>query len=209
MPTSSPRENAVAPGVTVRPSSVLGLKESERYTPLRRDRSPTSCACGLLSRLGRYDGPHAKREMTMTRPAPKYIKELTISDLERNRWCVYHNNEEGYDSFEFAIPDTHLGFSEHAIEIELSHFAFPDGRIMKGSFDGSASFSIFHDDNWHPLWFGASKPNENTINEFKCFLTINHLTLPEHATAIWSGTSKIFSGLQYLDDTGAIREIVF
>ncbi|MFH6598454.1 hypothetical protein ACEVAQ_06990 [Ectopseudomonas khazarica] len=139
---------------------------------------------------------------------PKHIEELTVADLESNRWCVYHNDEEGYDSFEFVIPDTHLNFSEHAIEIELAHFTFPDGRILKGRFDGSESFSVCHNGNWYSFWLGISKPNENTIAEFKKFLTVNRLALPVHATATWSGTSKTFNGLQYLDDTGAIREIV-
>ncbi|WAC43835.1 hypothetical protein OU997_16500 [Pseudomonas sp. SL4(2022)] len=146
--------------------------------------------------------------MTMACSVPKRIEELTVADLESNRWCVYHNDEEGYDSFEFAIPDTHLNFSEHAIEIELAHFTFPDGKILKGSFDGSESFSVCHNDNWYSFWFGISKPNENTIAEFKEFLTVNRLALPAHATATWSGTSRTFNGLQYLDDTGAIREIV-
>lgn len=146
--------------------------------------------------------------MTMASSVPKRIEELKVVDLESNRWCVYHNDEEGYDSFEFAIPDTHLKFSEHAIEIELAHFAFPDGTILKGSFDGSESFSVFHNGNWYSFWFGISKPNDNTIAEFKEFLTVNRLALPARATATWSGTSRVFNGLQYLDDTGAIREIV-
>ena len=143
----------------------------------------------------------------MANSVPKRIEELTVFDLESNRWCVYHNYEEGHDSFEFAIPDTHLKFSEHAIEIELAYFAFPDGTILKGSFDGSESFSVFHNGNWYSFWFGISKPNENTIAEFKEFLTVNRLALPARATATWSGTSRIFNGLQYLDDTGSIREI--
>ena len=144
----------------------------------------------------------------MASSVPKRIEELTIVDLESNRWCVYHNDEEGYDSFEFAIPDTHLKFSEHAIEIELAHFAFPDGTILKGSFDGSESFSVFHNGVWYSFWFGISKPNDNTIAEFKEFLTVNRLALPVRATVTWSGTSRVFNGLQCLDDTGAIREIV-
>lgn len=139
---------------------------------------------------------------------PKRIEELTVADLERNRWCVYHNDEEGYDSFGFAIPDTHPGFSEHVIEIELAHFNFSDGSILKGVFDGSESFSVFHNGNWYSFWFGISKPSESTIAEFKNFLTINRLALPVSAIAIWSGTSRTYNGLQHVDDTGAIRELV-
>ena len=146
--------------------------------------------------------------MTMACSVPKRIEELTVTDLESNRWCVYHNDEEGYDSFEFAIPDTHPNFSEHAIEIELAHFVFSDGRVLKGCFDGSESFSVFHNGNWYSFWFGILKPSRDTITEFKEFLAINRLALPVSTTATWSGKSRTYSGLQYLDDTGTIREIV-
>ncbi len=139
---------------------------------------------------------------------PKRIEELTVTDLEDCRWCVYHNDEEGYDSFEFVIPDTHPNYSEDVIEIELAHFIFPDGRTLKGSFDGVASFSVFHNGNWYSFWFGISKPSKGTIAEFKDFLTANRLALPVSATAIRSGTSRIYNGLQYLDNSGTIREIV-
>ena len=144
----------------------------------------------------------------MTCNVPKRIVELTIADLEGNRWCVYHNDEEGYDSFEFVIPDTHPGFSELVIEIELANFIFSDGKVFKGLFDGSESFSVFHNGNWHSFWHGISKPNKNTVSEFKEFLTTNQLALPVLATAAWSGASRTYSGLQYVDDTGAIREVV-
>ena len=146
--------------------------------------------------------------MTMACTVPKCIEELTVADLESNRWCVYHHNEDGYDGFEFAIPDTHPDFSEHVIEIELAHFTFSDGRVLKGVFDGSESFSVFHTGNWYSLWYGVSKPSDDTVNEFKEFLAINQLALPVTATAVWSDTSRIYNGLQYIDDTGAIRELV-
>lgn len=146
--------------------------------------------------------------MTMAFTVPKRIEELTVADLEDNRWCVYHNDEAGYDSFEFVIPDTHPGFSEHAIEIELAHFIFSEGKAFKGLFDGSKHFAVFHNGHWHSLWHGISKPNKNIVNEFKEFLTINQLALPVLATAAWSGASRAYNGLQYFDDTGAIREII-
>lgn len=62
--------------------------------------------------------------MTMACTAPKRLEELTVTDLEGNRWCLYQDDEEGYDGFEFVIPDTHPGFSEHVIEIELANFIF-------------------------------------------------------------------------------------
>ncbi|MFL9814553.1 hypothetical protein D7241_14970 [Stutzerimonas sp. VN223-3] len=139
---------------------------------------------------------------------PKRIEELTVADLESNRWCVYHNDEEGYDSFEFVIPNTHPDFSEHAIEIELAHFVFSDGKVFKGLFDGSESFSVFHKGNWYSVWYGASKPSKNAVSEFKEFLTINQLALPVSATAAWNGASRVYNGFQYVDDTGAIRELV-
>jgi len=139
---------------------------------------------------------------------PKRIEELTVADLESNRWCVYHNDEKGYDGFEFAIPDTHPDFSEHVTEIELAHFVFSDGAIFKGLFDGSESFSVFHNERWYSLWYGVSKPSISAISEFKEFLTVNHLNLPVSATAVWSGTSRTHNGLQYVDDAGTIREHV-
>ena len=146
--------------------------------------------------------------MTMACTVPKRIEELTVADLDSNRWCVYHNDEEGYDSFEFVIPDTHPDFSEHVIEIELAHFIFSDGKVFKGLFDGSESFSVFHNGNWYSFWYGASSPSKNAVSEFKEFLTINQLALPVLATAAWSGASRTYKGLQYVDDTGAIRELV-
>ncbi|WP_145145152.1 hypothetical protein [Pseudomonas duriflava] len=139
---------------------------------------------------------------------PKRIEELTVADLERSRWCVYHNDEEGYDSFEFVIPDNHPDYSEHVIEVELAHFAFSDGKTYKGLFDGSESFSVSHNGHWYSFWYGVSKPSISAVNEFKEFLTANHLALPVLAKAAWSGTSRTYNGLQYLDDTAAIRELV-
>ena len=146
--------------------------------------------------------------MTMAYTVPKRIEELTVADLESNRWCVYHNDEKGYDSFEIAIPDTHPDFSDHVIEIELTHFVFSNGEIFKGLFDGSESFSVFHNGSWYSFWYGVSKPSINAISEFREFLTVNHLALPVSATAVWSGTSRMYNGLQYVDDAGAIREFV-
>ena len=139
---------------------------------------------------------------------PKRIEELTVADLESNRWCVYHNDEKGYDGFEFAIADTHPDFSDNVVEIELAHFVFSGGEIFKGLFDGSESFSVFHNGNWYSLWYGVSKPSDDIVNEFKEFLSINHLALPVSATAVCSGTSRTYNGLQYFDDAGAIRELV-
>ena len=139
---------------------------------------------------------------------PNLVEELTVTDLESNRWCVYHNDEEGYDCFEFAMPDTHPNFSEHVVEIELAHFTFSNNRVLKGLFDGSEFFSVFHTGNWYSFWYGVSKPSNSTVNEFKDFLVVNQLTLPVSATAVWSGTSRTYNGLQYVDNTGAIREFV-
>lgn len=139
---------------------------------------------------------------------PTLIEELTVADLESNRWCVYHNDEKGYDGFEFAIPETHPDFSGNVVEIELAHFVFSGGEIFKGLFDGSESFSVFHNGNWYSLWYGVSKPSDDTVNEFKEFLAINHLALPVSATAVWSCTSRTYNGLQYVDYAGAIRELV-
>ncbi|MGI2151902.1 hypothetical protein ACROAK_03275 [Shewanella oncorhynchi] len=139
---------------------------------------------------------------------PKRIEELTVADLERSRWCVYHNDEEGYDSFEFVIPDNHPDYSEFAIEVELAHFVFSDGKTFKGRFDGSESFSLYHNSNWYSFWYGISKPSISVVDELEEFLTANQLALPVLVKAAWSGTSRTYNGLQYLDDTGATRELV-
>jgi hypothetical protein len=145
--------------------------------------------------------------MTMACSVPKRIEELTVTDLEINRWCVYHNDEEGYDSFEFVIPDTHPGFSDHVIEIELANFIFSDGTVLKGLFNG-LEFAVFHNGNWYDFWFGVSKPSESIMAEFKDLLIENRLALPVTAIAVHSGTSRTYNGLKYIDDTGAICELV-
>ena len=146
--------------------------------------------------------------MTMACTVPKRIEELTVADLESNRWCVYHNDKEGYDSFEYVIPDTHPDFSEHVVEIEVAHFIFSDGKVLKGIFDGSESFSFFHNGYWYSFWYGILKPSKSAVSKFKELLAINHLVLPVSAKAAWSGTSRTYNGLQYVDDTGTIRELV-
>ncbi len=139
---------------------------------------------------------------------PKRIEEITLSDLENSRWCYYHNDQDGYDCFEFAVPDSHPAFSEHIQEIELAEFNFAGKKILKGMFDGSESFTVFSNGKWYSLWYGVAKPSQSTLEEFRIFLNLNKLSLPISAKAIWSGTSRIYNGLQYIDHEGTIGEIV-
>ena len=44
--------------------------------------------------------------------------------------------------------------------------------------------------------------------EFKDLLSENRLALPVTAIAVHSGTSRTYNGLKYIDDTGAICELV-
>jgi len=140
---------------------------------------------------------------------PKRIKEISLADLQAHRWCYYHNDNKGYDSFEFVIPDTHPELSESIIELELAEFTFENGKVALGVFDGSESFWIAWNKIWLSFWYGVAKPSDNDLEEMGIFLSKNNYDLPVEARAKWSGTTKIFNGVQYVGENGEIVEIAF
>ena len=62
---------------------------------------------------------------------PKAIEDITLEDLRAKRWCFYDNEEEGFNSFEWVIPDDHPSYSEHVIELELSEFTFANDKTSR------------------------------------------------------------------------------
>ena len=88
---------------------------------------------------------------------PKLIAEITMDDLKSHRWCYYQSDDEGFDAFEYVIPDTHPEYSENIIELELAEFRFSNGQVANGHYDGSESFNIVTTDhkNWYDVFVSA------------------------------------------------------
>ncbi len=137
---------------------------------------------------------------------PKAIEDITVEDLKAHRWCFYQNDEEGFDAFEHVIPDNHPDFSEHVIELELSEFKFANGKSCFGFYDGSEDFNIIAGDQWYSFWYGIAEPNAEDLARLKSFVVSNNLELPVVVQAKWSGTSKTFSGIQYINPNGETIE---
>ena len=145
--------------------------------------------------------------MAMDMCKPKRIHDVSVTDLQNSRWCYYHNDEEGYDCFEHVIPDTHPGFTGDTEEFELAEFTFSNGKTVLGSFDGSKSFNIAYSNSWFSFWYGVSEPKKCDIAVMTEFLSSNGYELPVKARAKWSNKTKVFNGLQYINDNGDIIEI--
>lgn len=99
---------------------------------------------------------------------PKRIEDITLDDLICHRWCYFHDDDEGFDSFEWLIPDTHPKFSTEVIEMELATFRFQGGEEFLGMFDGASNFSVFLAGNWYSFWTGGSGPTEEEKRSFIC-----------------------------------------
>jgi len=56
------------------------------------------------------------------------------------------------------------------------------------------------------LWYGVAEPSQEDLERFKSFIEINGLELPVVATAKWSGTTKTYSGIQYINGNGETIE---
>ena len=136
---------------------------------------------------------------------PKLIENITINDLKANRWCLYHNDDEGYDCFEHIIPDTHPDFSHHVIEFELAEFKFNNGKVAFGYYNGT-NFNILLDGELLMFWFGIAKPSDKDSEKIRQILLKNEFELPVEAKAIWSNETKVFKGLQDIEN-GNIVEI--
>lgn len=138
---------------------------------------------------------------------PKRICEITISDLRSHRWCYFHDDEAGFDAFEYVIPDTHAQFDENTIELELAVFKSSNDREYFGMYDGSRAYSIFLNNEWFCFWHGIRKPTEIGIAHFRNTLEASDLTFPVSARAYWSGRTELFHGLRYYDERGTEVEI--
>ena len=116
------------------------------------------------------------------------------------------NDDEGFDSFEHVIPDTHPDFSDQITELELSEFKFSNGKVVFGVYDGSEAFNIIAGDEWYSFWYGAVEPSQEDLNRIKSFFESNGLELPVVATTKWSGITKIYNGIQYINENGETIE---
>lgn len=145
--------------------------------------------------------------MTKKICVPNRIEDVTVEDLQQHRWCYYHNDDEGYDSFEHVIPDTHPDFSQHVVEMELAEFTFKHGETAYGSYDGSESFRVFLGNRWFSFWFGVAKPDLASVTSLKEFLAAQGYELPVEARAKWSGSVRILNGFQYINELGEVSEV--
>lgn len=135
-------------------------------------------------------------------PDPKRIEDITLDDLTRHRWCYFHDDEEGYDSFDWVIPDTHPRFSTEVTEVELATFRFHGGQEFLGMFDGYLQFSVCLEGEWHSFWTGVAKPTEQKSARLAEVLTQLGLALPVVTTAKWSRQSARYHGIRYIDEQG-------
>ncbi|CAN7197468.1 hypothetical protein LJR289_000512 [Pseudoduganella sp. LjRoot289] len=135
--------------------------------------------------------------------APKRIEEITVEDLRLCRWCYFCDDNDGFDGFEWAIPELHQKFSTAVVELELATFRFKGGQEFDGMFDGSKSFSVYLQGRWHSLWRGEVRPSAAEVAAFNSAISELSLSLPIVATARWSGKSECYGGLRYYDQDGA------
>lgn len=137
---------------------------------------------------------------------PKRIEEISVEDLSRSRWCYFHDDEGGYDSFEWVIPATHPKFSEEIMELELATFRFQGGEELKGMYDGVKNFIVHLAGEWYAFWFGGIAPTELDKQKLKAALGELGLRLPVSATAEWSRVSQTYHGIRYYDEDGRETE---
>ena len=131
--------------------------------------------------------------------AAKRIEHISLDDLIRHRWCYFHDDEGGFDAFEWVVPDTHPKFDPYVMELELATFRFHGGQEFLGMLDGS-QFSVCLAGEWHSFWAGIVKPTEQVQSRLREALDRIGLALPVEATAKWSGKSACYNGIRYLDD---------
>jgi len=138
---------------------------------------------------------------------PKRIEDVSVQDLKNNQWCYYHDDELGFDCFEYVISDKHPEFNEHTLQFELVKFEFSNGEIQFGSFDGSESFTLISEEGCLSFWLGIAVPDAFQIEHARTILQRFSLELPVTATAQYSGESRTFNGLQYLNENGVKVEV--
>ncbi len=136
----------------------------------------------------------------MNNGIPKLQSELTVADLMAHRWCVYHNDDEGFDGFEHAIPDSHPDFSKDVIEIELAKFTFANGAVAWGLFDGCYSFKIMLGSEIIRLWSGLIEPDPDKVSKYKEVLSSCNLIMPVKAETKWSSKTELFHGIKFIQN---------
>lgn len=139
--------------------------------------------------------------MSATISQPKKIEDISIYDLRRHRWCYFQEDEGGFDSFEWVIPDTHLRFDARILELELATFRFYGGEEFLGMLDG-CQFSVCLGGEWHSFWTGVAKPSEQMKANLTKALGRLGLALPVEAKAKWSGKLERYNGIRYIDEQG-------
>ena len=135
---------------------------------------------------------------------PKRIEDISIEDLKLHRWCYYHNDEAGFDCFEYVVSDNHPEFSSEAIEFELAEFHFANGKVALGSYDGSESFTLFTSNSYLSFWFGMSKPTMGDVKKASMLLGENDYSMPVKVVSKWSRITKSFRGINYIDENDEV-----
>ena len=135
---------------------------------------------------------------------PKKIEDVSISDLERHRWCYYHNDDFGFDAFEHVVPDTHPEFSSDTIELELAQFSFANGKIFQGMYDGSESFTLILGNESISFWRGMARPSSSELQAIAKLLADYGLIMPVKVVSKWSKYEKVFNGLEYLNEQNKV-----
>ena len=138
---------------------------------------------------------------------PKRIEDVSVQDLKDSQWCYYHNDELGFDCFDYVISDEHPEFDENTAQLELVRFEFSNGEIQYGSFDGSESFTLMCTGENLSFWYGIVLPEVSEIKNAREILQRFKLKLPVIAKTQRSGEVRTFNGLQYLNDNGDKVEI--
>lgn len=133
---------------------------------------------------------------------PKLIEDITLEDLSRNQWCYFHDDDEGYDGFEWAIPDDHPDYSDEIMGPELAIFRFRASEQFTGMFDGASCFTACLAGEWYSFWCGVGIPSELKVSRLNDKLNELGLLLPVVATAKWSHRSETYNGIRYFDETG-------
>jgi len=146
--------------------------------------------------------------MTRDMSKPKRIEEISIADLINHRWCYYHNDELGYDAFEYVIPNAHSEFCSETIELELAEFIFANGKRQLGVYDGSESFSVVINNDSLSFWRGMAEPTDADIKSSTLFLKAHDLTLPVRVTSKWTKQTRVFEGLEYINRTNEVVSVV-
>ena len=146
--------------------------------------------------------------MTRDMSQPIRIEDISLDDLKKHRWCYYYNDELGYDAFEYVIPNTHPEFCSETIELELAEFIFANGKRQFGIFDGSESFSVVINNDSLSFWRGMMEPADTDIKSSSLFLKVHDLAMPVQVTSKWTKQTRVFEGLEYINQSNEVVSVV-